>query len=358
MDVIVLVGGKGTRLRPLTYDVPKQMLPVLDRTLLEHVVGWLGANGLGRAVLSLGYRPDAFVEAFPTGSLAGVDLVYAVEPEPLDTAGALRFAAEAAGVHGRFVVLNGDVLTDCDLSALIRFHVERAAEASIQLTPVEDPSAFGVVACDDEGRVVQFVEKPAPGTAPSNLISAGVYVVEPSVLERIPAGRRVSIERETFPSIVAEGRLFAVASDGYWLDAGTPSTYLQAQLDILRGRRTGASRPAGDERAPGIFVVEGATVEGKLCGVGYVGAGAFVADGAVSTDSVVGAAARVLAGAELTRSSLLPGAVVGEDCIVTDSIVGPAAVLGRGTRLEAGCVVRGGVEVPAGTSLSGGGYPA
>lgn len=357
MDVIVLVGGEGTRLRPLTYDVPKQMLPVVDRSLIAHVVGWLGRNGLQRAVLSLGYRPDAFAEAFPDGTIGGVELVYAVEPEPLDTAGAVRFAAEHADVEGRFVVLNGDVLTDLDLGCLVAFHIEHGAEASIHLTPVDDPSAFGVVPTDAESRVIEFVEKPPPGTAPTNLINAGTYVLEPSVLDRIPAGRRVSIERETFPALVERGRLFAMATDDYWLDTGTPAKYLQAQFDILRGLRTAASHPDAEEPTPGVFVAAGSEVEAALSGVAYVGAGARLAGGAFVEDCVVGAGARVAAGARLASSCLLPGAVVGEDCVVTDSIVGPGAILGAGVRLDNMTVVRGGAEIPKGTSLSGARYP-
>ncbi|MFZ0171742.1 MAG: NDP-sugar synthase [Acidimicrobiales bacterium] len=357
MDVIVLVGGEGTRLRPLTYDIPKQMLPVLDRTLVEHVVEWLARGGMRRAVLSLGYRPDAFIEAFPTDAIDGVELVYAVESEPLGTAGAVRFAAEKAGVEGRFLVLNGDVLTDLDIASLVEFHAAHEAEASIHLTPVVDPSAFGVVPTDAEGRVREFVEKPSAGTAPTNLINAGTYVLEPCVLDLIAAGRPVSIERETFPSLVAGGKLFAMASDDYWLDTGTPENYLQAQLDILHGLRTPASRPNAPEMATGAFVASGAVVDGVLSGVGYLGPGALVAAGAATADSVVGAGAKVLAGAQVSRSALLPGAVVGEGCVVTDSIVGTGTMLGSGCRLEAMTVLRGGQQVPAGTILRGARYP-
>ncbi|MGP8149637.1 MAG: NDP-sugar synthase, partial [Acidimicrobiales bacterium] len=237
MDAVVLVGGEGTRLRPLTYEIPKQMLPVVGRPMIAHVVEWLAGHGVDRAVLSLGYRADAFVEAFPTNQLSGVALEYIVEPEPLDTAGAIRFAADKAGVSGTFLVLNGDVLTEFDASALVEFHVARSAEASIALTPVADPSNFGVVPTDEAGRVIAFIEKPPLGEAPTNLINAGIYVLETSVLDRIPSGRRVSIERETFPELVSSGRLYALASDAYWLDTGRPHQYLQAQLDILWGRR-------------------------------------------------------------------------------------------------------------------------
>lgn len=357
MDAVVLLGGEGTRLRPLTYDAPKQMLPVVDRALIVHVASWLGRNGVRRAVLSLCYRPDAFTEAFPGGAINGVDLTYVVESEPLDTAGAIRFAAEQGGVDGRFVVLNGDVLTDLDLGSLVAFHLEHEAEASIHLTPVEDPSSFGVVVTDADDCVTRFVEKPPAGTAPSNLINGGTYLMEQSVLAAIPPGGRVSLERETFPLISSRGRLFAMATDDYWVDTGTPEKYLQAQLDILRGLRTAASRPRADERAPGEFVAAGGAVEGSLSGVGYVGPRAVVSAGALATDSVVGAGAEVLPGATVARSAVLPGAVVGEGCVVTDSVVGPGAVLGPGARVEAMTVVRGGVKVPPGLVLRGARYP-
>src|SRR5690349_21331540 len=187
--------------------------------MLEWVVAGLAAHGVDEAVLSVGYRPDAFREAYPDGCCAGVTLRYAVEPEPLDTGGAIRFAAIEAGVDERFLVVNGDVLTDLDVSSLIAFHAEQGAEATLALHKVDDPSRYGVVPTDSEGRVVAFVEKPPPGEAPTDLINAGTYVMEPSVIDRIPGGRRVSIERETFPAMVADGRLFARDDGGvYWLD--------------------------------------------------------------------------------------------------------------------------------------------
>ena len=186
MKAVVLVGGEGTRLRPLTFTTPKQMLPVAGRPMIERVLAHLAAHGVDEAVLSLGYRPDAFMRAYPEGTAAGVKLVYAVEEQPLDTAGAIRFAAYEAGLVETFVVVNGDVLTELDVSALVQQHHETAAQATIALTPVEDPSAFGVVPTDETGRVTAFIEKPAPGEAPTNLINAGTYVFEPTVLDRIP----------------------------------------------------------------------------------------------------------------------------------------------------------------------------
>jgi mannose-1-phosphate guanylyltransferase len=353
MDAVVLVGGEGTRLRPLTYDIPKQMLPVVDRPMIEHVVAWLARHGIERVVLSLGYRPTAFLEAFPSGELAGARLAYAIEPELLDTAGAVRFAAEAAGVDDTFLVLNGDVLSDFDVTSLVSRHKDSGAEATIQLTPVEDTSSFGVVPTDDTGRVIAFIEKPQPGTAPTNLINAGCYVLEPAVLDLIPAGRRVSIERETFPTLVADGRLFAFESDSYWLDTGTPTNYLEASLDVLGGKRTSASLPAAPEVEPGVFLHADATIEGDLTGVAFVGHGSRIGAGAFVKDSVVSSGAVVEEGARVEGSMVMAGARIGRGAVVTCSIVGPGAAVGEAARVSGNTVVGVRAEVPPRAVLDG-----
>ncbi len=237
MQAVVLVGGFGTRLRPLTNVVPKSMLPVAHVPLIVRLIGQLERGGVDHVTLALGFLPEPFVAAFPDGRCGGVELDYAIEPEPLDTGGAIRFAADHAGIDATFVVANGDVLTDLALADLVAEHRRAGAEATIHLTPVSDPSAFGVAEVDEAGRIVRFVEKPAPGTAPSNLINAGTYVFEPSVLERIATGRRVSIERDVFPRVAAGGRFHGMATDDYWIDAGQPELYLQANLDLVSGRR-------------------------------------------------------------------------------------------------------------------------
>lgn len=291
--------------------------------MIERVVGSLAAHGIDEVVLSLGYRPDAFLESYPDGLCAGVRLHYAVEPEPLDTAGAIVFAARHAGVHETFVVANGDVLTDLDVSALIRFHRERGAEATIALTPVDDPSRFGVVPTDAEGRVIAFIEKPAHDEAPTNLINAGTYVLEPSVLDRIPAGRKVSIERETFPAMVLDGRLFALPSEADWVDAGTPATYLAANL------RYAGARPGSCE----------------------------VAAGAIVESSVVGEGARIEEGAKIVNSLLLDGAVVERGANVSSSIIGRGARVGDGAEVADLTVVGDGAVVGAGEVLRGAKVP-
>jgi mannose-1-phosphate guanylyltransferase len=355
MDAVVLVGGEGTRLRPLTYEIPKQMLPIVERPMIVHVVEWLALHGVDRAVLSLGYRADAFIEAFPSNEIACVALEYVVEPEALDTAGAIRFAARKAGVEDTFLVLNGDVLTDFDASALVAFHRACAARACIALTPVVDPSRFGVVPTDSHGRVTAFIEKPAPGEAPTNLINAGIYVLEPSVLDKISGGRRVSIERETFPELVEAGILFALASDAYWLDTGTPQQFLQAQLDVLSGRRT--KIPPVPEIRSGIWVDPSAKAVGGLEPYCFVGEGAFVEQGASVSNAVVGAGASVSSRAEVSRSVLLARAQISPGASVIDSIVGPGAVIGEDARLSGMTIIGVGAEVPAGSELDGARYP-
>ena len=358
VKAVVLLGGEGTRLRPLTYTTPKQLLPVAEVPMLERVLAHLRAHGVDEAVLSLGYRPDAFTAAYPAGEAAGVRLVYAVEPEPLDTGGAIAFAAGHAGIDDTFIVVNGDVLTDVDTSALVAFHRSHGAAATLQLTPVEDPSRFGVVPTDDEGRVLEFVEKPAPGTAVTNLVNAGTYVLEASVLGRIPAGRRVSVERETFPALAAEGAVYALASDAYWLDTGTPLAYLAANRDLVDGTRPGPPVPGARRLPSGAWAVGDPVVAGSVAGPGLVGDAAVVADGAAVSGSVLGARSVVASGARVEDSVLLPGARVGAASTVRGSILGRDCVVAEGCELGPVTVVGDAWSVPAGEHLVDARVPA
>jgi len=321
---VVLVGGFGTRLRPLTLRTPKQMLPVVHRPMIERVVEHLAQHGITEAVLALGYRPDAFQAAYPDGRCAGVRLHYAIEPEPRDTAGAIRFAATDAGIAERFLVLNGDVLTDLDVGALVAAHERTGAEGTIALHRVEDPSAFGVVPTDANGRVTAFIEKPPGDDAPTDLINAGTYVLEASVLDRIEPDVPVNVERVIFPAMVADGSLYALDGDTYWLDAGTPATYLAANLDLITGRR-------GAEEG----VHPDAEVDGAVAGA-VVGRGAQVGEGAIVSGSV-----------------LLPGAVVGAGALVKDAIIGARARVGDGAVVDGGAVLGDDVEVGPGREVHG-----
>jgi NDP-sugar pyrophosphorylase family protein len=354
MRAVVLVGGEGTRLRPLTLSMPKPMLPVAEVAMIERVVGHLARHGIDEVILSMGYRPDGFLVAFPDNTCSGVRLTYAVEPSPLDTAGAIAFAARAANVVETFVVVNGDVLTDLDLTELITFHGARGGDATIALTPVDDPSAFGVVPTDDTGRVTAFIEKPPPGEAPTNFINAGFYVLEPNVLDRVPVDARMNIEREVFPALADDGRCFALGSDAYWTDTGTPALYLQANLDYLRGRRGSPPAPGAKERSPGVWTLGASVIGGEVVGPSLVGDAAYIASGATVTDSVVGGGARVEPGATVRSSLLLPGALVRSGASVEGSIIGEGAVVGEDARLSDFTVVQGRASVEAGLAVAGG----
>lgn len=341
MRAVVLVGGEGTRLRPLTYDSPKPLLSICNVPFVEWQLAWLEHHGISEVVLALGYLADPFVEHFADGRFRSLDLRYAVEDRPLGTAGAIRFALDEVGGAGeRVVVCNGDILTGLDLTSLVKAHDDRGAAATIALTQVADPTAFGVVPIDERGDVVAFVEKPAPGEAPTDWVNAGTYVLEPEVLARIPAGRNVSIERETFPSLIGRG-LSAVRSPEYWIDIGTPEKLLQAQLDVLGGAMDGLDLVV----APGLHAMPATKV--------VRAEGVEVAPGARVESSVLGARCVIGADACVTRSMVLEGACVGERAVVVDSIVGRGAHVGAGATLSDVTVVGSGERVADGSRLVG-----
>ncbi|HEX2043690.1 MAG TPA: NDP-sugar synthase [Acidimicrobiales bacterium] len=356
MRAVVLVGGSGTRLRPLTLALPKQMLPVAEVPMIHRVLAHLAAHGVNEAVLSLGYRHEAFLDAMPRARDLGLRVTPVIETEPLGTGGAVGFAARTAGIDERFVAVNGDVLTDLDLGALVDFHAQRGAEATLALTPVDDASPFGLVATEDDGRVCAFVEKPA--TAQPGVVNAGMYVFEPSVVDRIPKDRPVSIERETFPAICAEGRLYAMVSSSYFADTGTPERFLRCQLDLLTGRRPGPPAPGAHDRGDGVWTIGSAVVDGEVQGPALIGTAAYVQAGASVERSVVGAGARVLEGARVQDSVLLPGAVVRADATVELCLVGEQAVVGEKASLSGFTVVGPNVEVEPGAHLHGARRPA
>ena len=318
MQAIVLVGGEGTRLRPLTSDVPKPAVTLVDRPFLAYAIEWLAAHGVSEIVLACGFLPEVLREALgDEEERAGVTITYVAEPEPLGTAGAIRFAAEAIGdrLEDRFFALNGDVLADLDLSALMRAHRDRGARATIGLHPVEDSSAYGLVRCDGEGQVLEFLEK--TGEAVPGEINAGAYVLDSSVLDLVPAGRACSIEREVFPRLVDDG-LCGLLLDGYWMDIGTPERYLQASWDILER----AVHTRVEPTAPGLLVAADAAIDEEA---------------RVGPRAVVSAGCKVERGAEVSDSVLLEGCTVARDALVQDSILAP------GAEVEPGAVLRNAV---------------
>ncbi|MBP8181498.1 MAG: NDP-sugar synthase [Acidimicrobiia bacterium] len=357
MRAILLAGGAGTRLRPLTYTTPKPLLPVCNQPFLERQLTWLARFGVTDVTLALGYLADPFVEHFPGETFGDITLSYAVEPEALGTAGAIKFAADQihVGTDERIVVCNGDVLTDLDLSELVEFHADHSAEATISLTRVDDPSRFGVVPTDSDGRVRAFVEKPPPGKAPSHWINAGTYILEGEMLDRIPLGVNTSIERETFPRMLAQdGRLFAMESAAYWLDVGVPAQYLQAHHDLLNGRLGDVVVPGAVRDGMGPWT-QGAVVAtaGSTCSPNtLLGGGTHVADGAVVVMSSVGSGCEIGRGALVRDAVLGDGAVVEPGARVEHSIIGPGAVVGAGAVVQQISVVGAGAMVPAGSTQS------
>ena len=319
MQAIVLVGGQGTRLRPLTETIPKPALTLVDRPFLAYMVEWLATHGVTEVVLACGFLPDVLREALGDGEPGGPRITYVTEPDRRGTAGAIRFAADALGddLQDRFLALNGDVLTDLDLTALLAAHETSGARATLALYPVEDSSAYGLVSLDSEGRVLEFLEK--TGEATPGEINAGAYVLERSVLDLIPSDREVSIEREVFPRLVGAG-LHGLCLDGYWMDIGTPERYLQAGWDILEGRVQTRVRPT----APGLLVGAGAEVAtGATVGPrAIVASGCRVAAGARVSESVLLHGCTVEAGARVSRSVLAPGVTVETGAELVDAVVG------------------------------------
>ncbi len=327
MQAIVLVGGEGTRLRPLTDSTPKPALTLVDRPFLAYMIEWLAGHGVTEVVLACGFLPDVLRAALAgEEERAGVRIRYVAEPEPLGTAGAIRFAADSLGdeLGDRFLALNGDVLTDLDLGALLAAHEEGSAEATIALHPVEDSSAFGLVRSGTGGVVLEFLEK--TGEREPGEINAGMYLLERSVLDLIPPGENVSIEREVFPRLVGKG-LHGLLLNGYWLDIGTPERYLEASWDILERRVATRVEPTG----PSVLVDPGAEVDD---------------DAVVGPRAVVGPGCRVGAGARVLESVLLGGCTIGENARVAGSVLAPGVVVEAGAELLT-TVVAADERVPA-----------
>jgi mannose-1-phosphate guanylyltransferase len=331
LRAIILVGGEGTRLRPLTFTRPKPVLPIGGLPMLARKLAHLAEHGVTDAVLSLGYKPDAFTSAFPSGEISGVRVIYAVEPAPLDTAGAIRFAAEEAGYlitddNDPIIAVNGDTITSLDLTAQYALHKRVGAEATIALTQVEDPSAFGVVPTDDQGRVIAFVEKPPKDEAPTDWINAGAYLLERRFFARIPSGQRVSIERATFPLLVADRTLYAIHDPAYWIDAGVPSTYVQANIDLAK-----REQPSGNLIGPDTSVDASATINSSVIGMNCaVGPYAHVASSVVHNNVTIGA------NVTLDHAIIGNGVVIGDGARITG-----LSVIGDGAVVEPGAVFNG-----------------
>jgi mannose-1-phosphate guanylyltransferase len=350
MQALILAGGEGTRLRPLTTTVPKPVVPLVDRPFIAFMLDWLRGHGVDDVVMSCGHLASGVRNVLGDGSAYGVRLRYVEEPQPLGTGGALKFAESL--LDERFLMLNGDVLTDIDLTAQLAEHERTGARATLALVPVDDPSAYGLVRRNRDGSVHEFLEKPSPDQIDTNLVNAGAYVLHRDVLADVPKGARVSIERDVFPTLVDDG-LFGYESSGYWLDIGTPERYLQATYDILDGAVRTSVTDAYD--AAHLAVAEGAEIAGKVVGPALVGPRARVAEGALVTGrSVLGRGVEIGEGAHVDGSVVLDGAVVGPGAHLTNCIVGPGSNIGARCHLAEGVVLGECVTLGAENQLAAG----
>ena len=351
MQALILAGGEGTRLRPLTSRIPKPVVPLVDRPFIVYMLEWLQGHGVDDAILSCGFMADGVSSVLGDGAQLGVRLRYVEEPQPLGTGGALKFAEEM--LDERFLMLNGDVLTDIDLTAQLRQHEQTGATVTLGLYPVADPTAYGLVTRHDDGSVKAFVEKPRPEEIETNLISAGAYVIEREVLDRMAAaGTRSSIERDLFPQLVGHG-LYGYEASGYWMDIGTPQRYLQATYDILDGEVT--TEAGRSVAASGGIRDDGATREGRVHAPALLGAGCVIErDATVSGRTVLGRDVRLASGAHVEASVLLDGCRVGAGTRIVDTIVAPGVTIGEHCRIDDGVVIGQDVTIGSHNVLTAG----
>lgn len=335
MKALILAGGKGTRLRPLTVYTPKPVVPVVNRAFLLYQIEILARSGITDITLSLSYQPDKIEDILGDGSDYGVNLRFVTEPSPMGTGGAYKFAARDS--NETTVVFNGDILTDVDIAKIIAFHREKKAAATLTLTPVEDPSAYGLVETDDDGAILRFLEKPKPEELAGlsvNTINAGIYILEPGVLDLIPEGESTSFEYNVFPAILKEKLNFSayVLNGDYWRDIGNPASYLDAHHDMLAGKIRGFERPKTETGELATAAeIDRASVIGDGCVIkpgaritnSVLGPGVHVEEKAVIEDSVLWSHNRVSSSAEIR------GAVIARSChIGRNVIVSPGTVLG------------------------------
>jgi mannose-1-phosphate guanylyltransferase len=351
MQALILAGGEGTRLRPITSTMPKPVVPLANRPHLELMIRWLSGHGVDDVILSCGFLADGVRRVLGDGDELGVPIRYVEEPRPLGTGGALRFAGEL--LAKRFLMLNGDVLTDIDLSAQLAQHEDTGARATIALIGVDDPSAYGLVRRNPDFSVREFLEKPSPDQIDTNLVNAGAYVLERSILDEMPPpGNNISIERDVFPRLVGRG-LFGFAADGYWIDIGTPVRYLQGTFDILEGN-VQTDVGAALDRARGVLA-DGARVDGRAVAPVLIGPGSSVENSAtVGGRAVLGRDVTVGPGSHIEDAVLFDGVTVGSSTRIRSAIIGPSARIGDRCLIDSGAVLGEGVKLGADNVLSAG----
>jgi mannose-1-phosphate guanylyltransferase len=360
MKAVILVGGEATRLRPLTCNIPKAMVPVLNTPFLEHVIRHLGRHQIRDIVLAIGPLARPIESYLGDGSQLGVRLSYVVEDIPLGTAGAIKNAEKY--LDETFLVLNGDIFPDLDITAMVDFHRERKAKATIALTSVDDPTSYGVIDTDAWGRVTRFLEKPTWSEVTTNMINAGTYALEPDILAKISPQTKVSIERETFPLLLEEGEpVYAYSSSSYWLDTGTPEKYLQLHRDLLSGKCKQYPLPPGKELLIGekcnihpTAQIKGGVVIGANCSIGrqvkltgpvVIGRGCQILSGAFVEESVIWHNVHIGQHVSLTGSIVADHCYLNDDSVCEDSVLGDNVTIGGGGKLEPGSQIWPGTMV-------------
>jgi mannose-1-phosphate guanylyltransferase len=341
MQAVILVGGEGTRLRPLTSTVPKPVVPLVDRPFIAYMLEWLREHGIDDVIMSCGFLATSVRNVLGDGSALGLRLRFVEEPDPRGTAGALKYAESL--LDERFIMLNGDVLTDLSLSEQVAQHERTGATATLALVPVPDPTAYGLVHLAEDRSVLDFVEKPSSDQIDTNLISAGAYVLEREVLKLIPPDRNVSIEREVWPQLIGNG-LYGYASESYWLDIGTPARYLQGTFDIIEGNvQTAVQERLGSGY---IAIDPAADVQGRVIPPAVLERGVQVApDAHVGSLVVLGHDVVVGAGSTVERAVVLGGTHIGAGCTLRDCIVAGGCRIEDGTQILGGAVLGEGVTV-------------
>lgn len=359
MQAVILSGGQGTRLRPLTTTMPKPSVPLANRPMISYMVDWLHGHGVDRIVMSVGFLADGLRAALDAAGHDGVEIRYVEEESPLGTAGAVKFAEDL--LDDRFLVLNGDVLTAFDISAEIAQHDRTGARATLALVGVDDPTAYGLVLTDEQSRITAFLEKPDAADVPPNpRINAGAYVLERSVLDMLDPGVNASFEHDVFPHLPSD-EIYAYDADGYWLDLGTPERYMDATRDLLDGRFESwiSARLTAAERSvieSGVST-DGVVIEDPV----LIGAGCeFGAGTRLAAHTAIGDACRVGRECVLDRAVLHAGCELGDGVTVTNAIIGPdvrvgdGATIGSGSVIGAGAVIETGADVAAGSRVEAG----
>ena len=350
MQALILAGGEGTRLRPLTSTVPKPVVPLVDRPFIVFMLDWLRSHGVDDVVMSCGHLAHGVRNVLGDGSAFGVRIRYVEEPRPLGTGGAVKLAEPL--LDDRFLMLNGDVLTDFDLGSQIAHHEAVGATATLALTPVADPSNYGLVRTTPAGEVTDFIEKPSADSVDTSNVSAGVYVLEREVLGILEPDQPASIERDVFPRL-SRGDLYGYVFDGYWLDIGTPERYLEATFDILEGAVfTEVGARVGDSY---LCVERGVDSRGRIIPSALVEAGCRIADGArVGGRAILERGVSIGANTVVEQAVVLQGAEVGANCLLRNCIVGGGVRIGDNTRVEGLAVIGEGVTVGADNHIANG----